>query len=87
MKLTEPHLSLSLKLMEEAGLDPDLILQTLEDEDENDIATLQLTRMIVLTEAKNSKTKQMNNLFGFKAGHFGIDKESFPFNRMLFHPR
>lgn len=57
IKLTEPHLSLSLKLMEEAGLNPDLISDTIED----DMAILQLTRMIVESETK-SKSKQLKSI-------------------------
>ena len=58
IKLTEPHLSLTLKLMEEAGLDPTLISDTTKD----GVATLQLTRMIIENETKGKAKATLKSI-------------------------
>lgn len=58
LKLGEPHLSATLNLMQEVGLDPALVSGTIKDGE----ATLQLTRMIIENETKGKVKRQLKSI-------------------------
>ena len=58
LKLSEPHLSATMNLMQEIGLDPALVSDTIKDGE----ATLQLTRMIIENETKGKVKRQLKSI-------------------------
>jgi len=58
LKLGEPHLSATMNLMQNNGLDPTLVSDTIK----NGEATLQLTRMIIENETKGKVKRQLKSI-------------------------